>query len=127
MSDKKEIFIGQSLVKQVAENKETDLVGVLYESGKSEDFTVEQWEAVKSDKKYSDGEINIRKYEKLIQRILKEMVDARVSLLNHGFVLQKVDATIGMNYKKCLAKVFSKNKMEDLMLCEIDAILKAEK
>lgn len=127
MPNKKEIFVGQSLVKQVAENKEADLVGVLYENGKSEDFTVEQWEAVKSDEKYSDGEINVRKYEKLIQRILKEMVEARVSLLSHGFILQKVDATIGENYKKCLAKVFSKSKVEDLMLCEIDAILKAEK
>ena len=118
-------FVGQSQVKEIAENKKVDLVGVLYENGKNEDFTVEQWEAVKSDKVYPDGEVPTRKFEALMVRIIKELVEARVTLKDHSFILERVGESIGLNYRKSIAKQFGKDKPEDITLIEIHEILKS--
>ena len=120
----KKIYIGQDIVKEISENKEVDLVGVLYESGRNEDFTVEQWEAVKSDKAYPDGEVSIRKFESVIKRIIGDMVDVRATLKDHSFILERVGESIGTNYRTSIAKQFGKSKPEDIMLIEIDEILK---
>lgn len=123
-AEEPKIFVGQSIVADISEVKEVDLVSVLYENGNSEDFTAEQWEAVKSDKPYSDGEISIRKFTGLMQRIIKEMVEARVTLKDHSFILERIGESIGMNYRQAIAKQFNKNKPEDIELFAIDAILK---
>jgi len=125
MSKDKKTFIGQNEVKEISENKQVDLVGVLYTNGQSQDFTVEQWEAVKSEKDYPESEVFVRKFSGLIVRIIGELVDGRVTVEDHNKILETVSSSIGINYKAALAKLFGNvNRPEEVMLLQIDQILK---
>jgi hypothetical protein len=123
MSDK-QYFVGSRKVKTFHVSAGTNLVGVLYEDGYNEDFTAEQWEGVRSETAYDDGMISINKYEKLCQRIIKELVNARVDLKAHEWILERVSQSIGENYRLAIAKVFGTKKPEDIMLAQIDMTLK---
>jgi hypothetical protein len=68
--------------------------------------------------------ISINKYEKLCQRIIKELVNARVDLKAHEWILERVSQSIGENYRLAIAKVFGTKKPEDIMLAQIDMTLK---
>jgi len=120
------LFVGSKQVSQFHVSEGTNLVGVLYENGQNEDFTAEQWEGVRSETAYDNGLISIRKYEKLIARIIREMTNARVDLKSQEWILERVSQSIGENYRQAIAKVFSVKKSEDIMLAQIDLTLKAE-
>lgn len=119
-------YVGQNKVEAISVVENTDLVGVLFENGRTEDFTTEQWAGVRSDEPYSDGEISIRKHEALMVRILKEMVKSRVTLGEHDWLLGQVSTSIGENYRKSIAKMYNVTNTEKVMLAQIDETLKAE-
>lgn len=120
----KELYIGKEKVKDYIVHEGTNLVGVLFENGKSEDYTNEQWTNLKSEEPYDNGLISLRKHEKLIQRIIKEMLDSRVTLGEHGWILERADEAIGKNYKEAISKVFGVKFPEKILLSQIDLTLK---
>lgn len=124
MAKKTIYYVGKEKVKKFVVAVNTDLVGVLYENGKNEDFTSEQWAGVRDEKPYEDGLIAVRKHEKMLQRILKEMVESRITIGDHSWVLEQISNIIGANYKKALAKVFKVDFPEKIMLFHIDETLK---
>lgn len=126
MSDEKTYYVGKSGVESIQVTENIDLVGVLYKNGKTEDFTVEQWEAVKSELPYEDGEVSNRKHEGLMVRILKQMVKSRVTIGEQDWILQRINQSIGENYRKSIAKVYGVSFPEKIMLAQIDEVLKAE-
>lgn len=119
-------YVGQNEVEVVHVSENVDLVGVLYKNGRNEDFTNEQWVAVRSDAPYGDGDVSTRKHEQLMVRILKEMVASRVTLGEQGWILQQIESSIGENYRKSIAKVYNVTNTEKIMLAEIDIVLKSE-
>ena len=119
------IYIGENAIQEISEQRQVDLISVLYENGKNEDFTVEQFELLKSDKPYKDTEITDRKYKLLKQRIIGELVDARVKTGEFGFILQSIGTSLSRNIDTAIAKVFDKNIYEEIMLAEVDAVLKS--
>ena len=123
---KQDLFVGGKKVDAFHVSAGTNLVGVLYVSGKSEDFTAEQWEGVRSETPYEEGEVSVRKYAGLIGRIIRELRDARVDLKAHEWILERVSTSIGENYRQAIAKVFGKPNPESIMLAEIDLVLKEE-
>jgi hypothetical protein len=126
MSDEKKQYVGDQEVKEVARQDDIDLVGVLYTNGKSEDFTIEQFENVVAVEPYENGLISTKKYEKLMQRILAEMVNARVDLTSHSWILQHIDEIIGERYREAIAKQFGVKHPNKIMLAQIDQVLKAK-
>jgi hypothetical protein len=124
-SETKELFVGSKKVANFHVSTGTNLVGVLYENGQSEDFTAEQWEGVRSETAYDDGLVAINKYEGLIKRIIREMLESRVDIKSKDWILDRVDQTIVGNYQKAVAKCFGVPKREDITLYQIDATLKA--
>ena len=116
-------YVGQSEVESIAVTEGIDLVGVLYKSGKSEDFTTEQWECVKSVVPYADGEISIKKHEALMVRILKLMVKSRVTLGEHDWILDQIHASVGENYRKSISVLYNVTNTEKIMLADIDHVL----
>ena len=122
--ENKKYFVGQKEVESISISEKHDLVGILYKDGFSEDFTKAQWEDVKSEEAYNDGEISVRRHEKLIKRIIKDMKECRVTLQEHEWILQRVNETIGQNYRECLKKLFNVKNPENVMLAMIDVVLK---
>ena len=119
-------YVGQKEVDQVSVTENYDLVGVLYKNGKTEDFTTEQWEGVRSETPYADGEISTRKHEALMVRILKQMVKSRVTILEQSWILEQVGSSIGENYVKSIAKIYGVANTNNIMLAQIDEVLKKE-
>ncbi len=120
----KELYIGKEKVKDYIVHEGTNLVGVLFENGKSEDYTNEQWANIKSEEPYEDGLVSIKKHEKMMQRMIKEMVDSRVTLGERGWILERVDESIHKNYSDAVSKAFSVPFPEKIMLAQIDMVLK---
>lgn len=118
------IYVGQSEVDIVSVTEGTDLVGVLYKTGKNEDFTTEQWNDVKSDTPYPDGEIMLRKHQKLMVRILKLMVDARITMGEQEWLLEGVNRSIVENYQKSVAVLYNVPYKEKIFLYDIDQVLR---
>ena len=121
-----EYFIGSSKVKEFKITDGVDLVGVLFDNGKTQDLTVEQWEALKDTDSYPDGEVSIRKFEKLIVRLLKQMTKSRVTVGEQAWILETVSRTIGQNYEGAIAKLFTQTLTENVMLAQIDEVLKSK-
>lgn len=120
----KTLYIGKEKVKEYVVSEGTNLVGVLLENGKNEDYTNEQWANLKSEEPYEDGLISVRKHEKVMQRMIKEMVDSRVTLGERGWILERIDQSIHENYSKAVSKVFGVPFQEKIMLAQIDQTLK---
>lgn len=118
------LFVGSREVSQIDVSPKYDSVAILYKDGFSEDFTKAQWEDVRSEEKYDDGEISVRKHEKLIKRIIKDMKECRVTLQEHEWIIQNVNSSIGESYRACLRKMFEVKEPEQIMLAHIDIILK---
>jgi hypothetical protein len=123
----KKYYVGNREVDKINVSGKYDLVGILYKDGYNEDFTKAQWEDVRSEKAYPDGEVMIKKHEKLMKRIIKDMKECRVTLLEQEWILPRVSESIGANYRECLRKMFGVKEPENIMLAHIDVILKDEK
>jgi len=121
---KKKLYVGKKVVAQAHVSPKYDMVSVLYENGFNEEFTKAQWDDVRSDTEYPDGEISVRKHEKLISRIIKDMKECRVTLQEHEWILQRVSESIGENYRGCLRKMFGVKEPEQIMLATVDVVLK---
>lgn len=122
---KEELYVGKQKVKDYSINEQVDLVGVLYENGKNSDFTIEQWEAVKSTTEYDDAEVSFRKFKNLIKEILGLMAKERVTLMgDRQFILQEIDGNLNTNYQLAIAKLFNVKGLEEIMLTDIDRVLK---
>jgi len=124
MGDEKKQYVGNQEISNISRQDDLNLVGVLYANGKGEDFTVEQFESVVSDTTYENGLISVKKHEKLMQRILAEMVNARVDLTSHSWILQHIDEIIGERYREAIAKSFKVSHPNKIMLAQIDELLK---
>ncbi len=124
MSNKETYFVGSNKVKDYIVHENTDLVGVLFENGKSEDYTNEQWASIKSNEAYEDGMVSVRKHEKMMQRMIKEMVDSRVTLGEKSWILERIDESIHKNYIDSVAKAYSVPFVEKIMLAQINQTLK---
>jgi protoporphyrinogen oxidase len=120
----KDLYIGKEKVKDYIVHENTNLVGVLFENGKNEDYTNEQWANIKSEEPYEDGLIMIKKHEKMMQRMIKEMVDSRVTLGERGWILERVDESIHKNYSDAVSKAFGVPFPEKILLAQIDMVLK---
>jgi len=123
MAKKETYYIGSNKVKDYIVHENINLVGVMLENGKSEDYTNEQWANLKSEEAYDDGMISIRKHEKIMVRMLKEMVESRVTLQEHEWILQRLGELIGGNYRNAIAKLFDIDDPTQIMLAQIDEIL----
>lgn len=119
-------YVGQDKVQAISVTDNVDLVGVMYESGRHEDFTTEQWENVKSEAPYGPGEVSTRKHEALMVRILKLMVKSRVTLGEQSWILERVNESIGSNYTKSISKLYNVTNPEKIFLYDIDQVLKSE-
>jgi len=129
MSKKENIYIGSQLVKQyaISDKPEIDLVGVLYENDSAEDFTNDQFEAVRSSEKYDDGQVRQRKFNSLIVGILKDMLRNNIKMIDVDFILNLVDTSIRENYKTMIANIFDVKDPTLISLAQIDAQLKIKK
>jgi len=121
----KTLYIGQKEIENVSRNETVNLVGVLYKNGQNEDFTVEQYDNLVADDKYDDALVSIRKHEKMLKRMLKEMVDSRINIDDHSWVLEKLSTVIGDNYMKSIAKLYNISRPGLIMLADIDEVLKS--
>ncbi len=124
MAKEKKFYVGKKEVQAINVANKYDMVGVLYNNGFNEDFTKAQWEDVRSEKPYEEGEIMIRKHDKLISRIIKDMMASRIKMSEQAFVLEKASASIVNNAELAIAKSLGVEHKDDLMLAQIDAILK---
>ncbi len=122
----KELYVGKNKVEDVNIVESVNLVSVLYENGKSEDFTAEQYDALISEAPYEDGEISMRKYTPLIKRIIEELVNARCDINSYNWVIDKVDSTIRENAKQAQAKKWGVLDISQVLLAEIHAELMRE-
>lgn len=121
---KETLFVGSREVDQIKVSSKLDLVGVLYKDGYNEDFTKAQWEDLKSEKAYSDGEIMVRKHEKLIKRIIKDMKECRVTMLEQEWILTRTNESVLHNYEEAVSKMFGVKNKNNIMLAVIDVALK---
>lgn len=126
MAKDKKWFIGSKRVKEVAVHEGIDLVGIMYEDGSTEDFTTEQWTSIRSEEKYDDGLVTVRKHEQLMKRIVKELVDSRITIGEHDWVLQKVSESLGVNYREAISKLFQVKRPESIMLSQVHDVLTEE-
>jgi len=120
---KTKYFIGKTKVKDCIVHENTDLVGVLLDNGKSEDYTNEQWVNIRSEKPYEDGLISMKKYEKTMQRMMKEMIDSRVTVGDIAFILGNLQSMVEKSYRDAIAKTFSQTFTEKIMLAQIQKTL----
>jgi len=120
----KTYYIGKDKVKNYVVAENINLVSVLYENGKSEDLTNEQWVEIRSEEEYESGLISIKKHSKLMQRILQEMMDSRVTMLEFEWLLHQIGTSTTENYNRAVAKVFGVPYTEKIMLTQIHETLK---
>lgn len=119
-------WVGEKAVIAVSKTEEVDLVGVLYADDSNEDFTTGQWESVKSDTPYSNGDVPLRKYASAIKEIIKILMAERCDINSFHFPLQRVEATIGENYRLSIAKLYGVDAVEHIHLSDIHGILTNE-
>lgn len=116
---KETLYIGKNKIQDINEIESVDLVSVLYENEKSEDFTIEQYDAVISEVPYADGEIVLRKYTSLIKEIIDKLVKARCDINSYNWVIDKVDSMIRENAKRAQAKKWGVLDISQIMLAQI--------
>ncbi len=124
--DKKTFYVGKQKVKEFTVLEKYDMVSVLYENDGNEDFTKAQWEDVRSEEVYDNGQVIFKKHDKLISRIIKDMMACRVKMSEQAWVLENASASIVNNAELAIAKSLGVEHKDDLMLAQIDAILKEE-
>ena len=129
MSKKENIYVGSKLVQKyaIADKVGVDLVSALYEDNTSEDFTNAQWEAVRSDEKYDDGQVRQRKFNDLITGILKDLLRNNIVMMDVDFILNLVDTSIRENYKTMVSDMFGVKDPSLITLAPIDSQLKEMK
>lgn len=96
------LYVGERKVQAVNIAEGTDLVGVLYEDGSNEDFTNEQWELVKSTKE-SKADIIAIKYSGLFERVMKEIMNARLTLGDFEWFINRLSNTMNNNFTEVTA------------------------
>lgn len=124
MGDKQQ-FIGQREIDKFSKSEVADLVGVLYKDGTNEDFTKEQFDNVVSDEKYDAGLVATKKFEKMLQRIIKDMAESRVNLDEQAWVLEKLSTVIAEKYTESIAKLYNVSRTGKIMLADVDQVLKS--
>lgn len=111
-------YIGTKKVKQINIVEKADLVGVLFEDDTAEDFTLEQWEALKSDKPYED-QISLRKWKPTIQRIIYVLMKDRADMGSHAWILNQVGDIIQKNYICYVSKLMGVRTPGDTLLAQV--------
>ncbi len=119
-------WVGEKPVIGISVAEPADLVGVLYLDETDEDFTLRQWESVKSEYPYNDGEVTLRKYSAVIKEIIQLLMAERCDINSFHFPLQRVEFTIGENYRHSIAKLYGVDDVNHIHLSDIHAILTSE-
>jgi len=121
------LYVGSELVEQTNIVEDINLASVLYESGRTEDFTIDQWEAVKSTEKYEGGEVALRKFGKAIEGIYTILLDEHADLNAHSWILDRVGEKVGVNYRDALAALFGEIDPRVIPLAKIEGVLEQER
>lgn len=126
--ENKDIYVGSSKVLQVI-NLNDNLVEVdlLDPQGVPPKlhFTKDQFESVKSDTPYSDGEISIRKWKRTIAKMLTVLLEDNLEMGDMGFVLGRLRDSLTMNADNAVAKKFNVKHQDKISLQMIDEVLKS--
>lgn len=77
-------------------------------------LTIEQFEAVKSDVAYPDGQVSVRKWNKTIAGIITLLAQDNAELNDTPFVLEHVASRIDGAFKALIAKMFNVNNKENI-------------
>lgn len=89
-------------------------------------LTPEQFEAVKSDKPYPDGQVSSRKWNNTIAKLIAVMMQDNAELNDISFVLETTAKRIDGAFLALIAKKFEVNNKENITIKTIfDDIVKA--
>lgn len=116
MSDEKEIYVGSIIVNPVVlENGLTEVV-LDPELDVRLKLTPEQFDAVKSDTPYPDGEVSKRKWNKTIAGIVTLLVQDNAELNDISFIVETTVQRIDGAFISLVAKKFEVNNKENITI-----------
>jgi hypothetical protein len=120
---KEPIYVGTKEVDKYHIEEKADLVGVLYKDGEPQDFTLRQWEEVKSDKEYPDTEVPVKQYAPLMREIMALMLKERVPVSSNGWLLQRISELIMERYDESICRLFNVDKLNEILIADVHNVL----
>ena len=115
-------YIGKSQVEQYVVNEDVNLVAVKFTDGSTAEYTVRQWDALKSETPYKDEDVQNRKWSPLVKRFLEEMLADNMRLMDKDFILNLVDNSIIQNYNHIVAQIFGVKDPLQIDLYKLDQV-----
>jgi hypothetical protein len=79
-------------------------------------MTPDQWETVKSDKPYPDGDVSLRKWNKTIASVITLLAQDNAELNDTPFILDRAADRIDGALKSVVAKTFGVKEKENITI-----------
>ena len=120
-----DVYIGKKRVQQQSRVEQLNMVSVKYDDNTTEDYSLRQFDAVKSDEPYDEGQVQIRKWKPLVKDILTGMLADSMNLGDKDFILGRVEESLVHNYEAAICKIMGDvEHVNFINLKDVDYILK---
>lgn len=133
MSEDKKYYIGQNeIIKADIPREGWITYTIMFPNMKGEleelveTVSIEQFDAMKSETPYEDGQVPVRQWNGLISELLKTLLKYDIRMGDKDFIVQRLDASIKENFKKATAKLYKRKHNDFVRFSQIDEILKSD-
>lgn len=122
MSEEEFTYIGTQKV-VLADTPKEGWVKFTLEDKRSDLVTVEQFNSMKSDVPYDDGQVRVKKWVPVTAKMLKTLLEADMPMGDREFVMMQLEESIVLNYKKAVSKSFKRKDTEEIRFSQVHEVL----
>lgn len=87
---------------------------------------VEQFEAMKSEEPYPDGEVAVREWKACLSELMGVILKYDIQMADRDFITNQLNSSITENYRKAAAKLFKRKHIDFVRMSQIDEVLKSD-
>lgn len=124
MSDEKVYYIGQQKI-VLADSPKEGWIKYGLEDNKTDLVTVEQFNNMKSETAYDDGQVRVKKWIPITAKMLKILLEAEMPMGEKDFVMMQLNESIFLNYEKAVAKLFKRKDTDSVRFSQAHEVLQS--